>query len=173
MSAVPSDVATKRFVWDTCALLNIKEQNSQGYSPGHSFYKDFSDGLLPGPYFNIYPSIAVFELQASISRKNREMNRILREFYIVSDNSIIYSVDQELIYRCAHLFSKPGFSELRGADLIFACIAHLEDAYLITLDKGFNAVASHVRVIDLNESRNFPNYRDLFREGKGSAARSS
>jgi hypothetical protein len=55
MTAVPKGEVV-RFVWDTSALLNIKEQNAQGYSPGHSLYKDFSDGLLPGPYFNIYPS---------------------------------------------------------------------------------------------------------------------
>jgi predicted nucleic acid-binding protein len=169
MTAVPKDAATKRFVWDTSALLNIKEPNAQGYSPGHSFYKDFNDGWLPGPYFNIYPSIAVFELQASISRAHREGRKMLRDFYIVSDNSIVYPIDQDLIYRCAQLLDQPGFSNLRGGDLIFACIAHLEDAYLVTLDKGFNAVASQVRVIDLNESRESPNYRKLFREEKGRA----
>ena len=76
MTPVPNDPSVKRFVWDTSALLNIKEPNSHGYSPGHSFYKDFSDGWLPGPYFNIYPSIAVFELQALIpmdsSRRAKE-----------------------------------------------------------------------------------------------------
>lgn len=78
MNVVPKDAVTKRFVWDTSALLNIKEPNEQGYSPGHSFYKDFSDGWLPGPYFNIYPSIAVFEVQASISRLHREGRNMLR-----------------------------------------------------------------------------------------------
>ena len=162
MGTVPHGTSTKRFVWDTSALLNIKEPNGQGYSPGHSFYKDFSDGWLPGPYFNIYPSIAVFELQASISRLHREGRKILRDFYIVSENSTVYPIDQELIYRCASLFDAPGFASLRGADLIFACIAKLEDAYLITLDKDFSAVASEIRVIDLNDSRDTANYRALF-----------
>lgn len=164
MRAVPRDAATRRFVWDTSALLNIKEPNAQGYSPGHSFYKDFNDGWLPGPYFNIYPLIAVFELQASISRARREGRKMLRDFYIVSENSTVYPIDQDLITRCDHLFVQPGFSSLRGGDLIFACIAHLEDASLVTLDKGFSAVASQIRVIDLNESRDSPNYRALFRD---------
>src|SRR5687767_12800300 len=77
-----------------------------------AFYKDFSDGWLPGPYFNIYPSIAVFESQASISRLHREGRKMLRDFYIVSENSTVYTIDQELIYRCAHLFDKPGFADL-------------------------------------------------------------
>ncbi|MGI0014655.1 MAG: PIN domain-containing protein [Nitrososphaera sp.] len=165
MRPVPKGEVT-RFVWDTSALLNIKERNAQGYSPGHSLYKDFSDGWLPGPYFNIYPSIAVFELQASISRLHREGQKILRDFYIVSENSTVYPIDQELIYRCEKLFDAPGFSTLRGADLIFACIARLEDAYLVTLDKGFAVVASKIRVVDLNESRDSPEYRNLFRRAK-------
>jgi predicted nucleic acid-binding protein len=166
MVVVATDVV-KRFVWDTSALLNIKEPNANGYSPGHSLYKDFSDGWLSGPYFNIYPSIAVFELQAAISRRHREGQRMLRDFYIVSENSTVYPIDQTLIYRCERLFDAPGFSSLRGADLIFACIAHIEDAYLVTLDRGFSAVTSQIRVIDLNESRDSPNYRNLFRGVEG------
>jgi len=165
MKPVPKGEVT-RFVWDTSALLNIKEPNPQGYSPGHSLYKDFSDGWLPGPYFNIYPSIAVFELQASISRLHREGRKMLRDFYIVSENSTVYPIDQKLIYRCEKLFDAPGFASLRGSDLIFACIAKLEDAYLVTLDKGFSVVASEIRVVDLNESRDSPKYRDLFRGAK-------
>ena len=164
MHGVPSDKATKRFVWDTSALLNIKEPNSHGYSPGHSFYKDFSDGWLPGPYFNIYPAIAVFELQATVSRAHREGRKMLRDFYVVTENSLIYPIDQELTYQCSKLFDQPGFSSLRGGDLIFACIAHIEDAHLITLDKGFGAVADFVRVIDLNDSRESANYRSIFRD---------
>ena len=94
---------------------------------------------------------------------------MLRDFYIVSENSTVYTIDQDLIYRCSHLFDQPGFSSLRGGDLIFACIAHVEDAYLVTLDRGFSAVSTQVRVIDLNDSRDSPNYRDLFRDAKGSA----
>ena len=162
MKEVPKGDVT-RFVWDTSALLNIKEPNPEGYSPGHSLYKDFSDGWLLGPYFNIYPSIAVFELQASISRLHREGRQMLRDFYIVSDESVVYPINQELIYRCEKFFDAPGFLKLRGADLIFACIAKLEDAYLVTLDKGFSAVASEIRVLDLNESLEVPRYRSLFR----------
>ena len=152
-----------RFVWDTSALLNIKEPDSSGYSPGHSLYKDLTDGWIVGSHFNIYPSIAVYELQASISRHRREGRTILREFYIVSENSVVYPVDQELIYRSEKLFDAPGFSELRGADLIFASIALLEDATLVTLDRGFATVAEDIRVLDLNESRESPKYRSNFR----------
>ena len=56
-----------------------------------------------------------------------------------------------------------GFRELRGADLIFACIAYLESAFLVTLDNGYQAVSDSIRVINLNESRESPQYRLLFK----------
>ena len=47
----------KKFVWDTSAIVNIKEPNEQGYSPGYSLIKDSSDSIIPGPYLNIFPSL--------------------------------------------------------------------------------------------------------------------
>lgn len=152
----------KRFVWDTSALVNIKEPNNQGYSPGHSLFKDLSDGIIAGPYQNIFPAITAFEIDASVSRKHREGKKILREFYIVNDHSIVYPVDTELITRSAELVAKPGFSELRGADLVFACIAYLEGAFLVTMDNHFSRVANDVKVVDLNLSRGAPEYRRMF-----------
>ncbi len=151
----------KTFVWDTSALLSIKEPDSAGYSPGHSLMKDLVDGWIPGPYTNIYPAIAWFEVDAAISRKHREGGKTLREFYILNEHSLIYPVDHQLIQKCAQIVVMDGFSLLRGADLIFACIAYLEDAYLVTLDNHFNQVSAHVKVINLNDSRQSANYRQV------------
>jgi len=133
-----------------------------GYSPGHSLFKDLVDGWIPGPYQNIYPALAAFEVSASVSRMHRDQRPILRDFYILHENAIIYPVDDSLIQRTAHLTSQDGFVQLRGADLVFACIAQIEDAYLVTLDKGFRAVSDYVKVIDLNASRSSPEYRKMF-----------
>ena len=152
----------KKFVWDTSALLNIKEPNNSGYSPGHSLFKDLADGCIEGPYQNIFPAIAAFEVDASVSRKHREGQKILREFYIVNEHAVVYPIDRALIEKCASLVTTDGFIELRGADLIFACIAQIEDAFLVTLDNHFDAVASSLKVINLNESRSSPLYRRTF-----------
>lgn len=153
----------KKFVWDASALLNIKESDPQGYSPGYSLMKDLSNGSIPGPYQNIFPALAAFEVDASISRKHREEQKILRDFYIMDDHAVIYPIDRDLIVRCRQLVTREGFSMLRGADLIFACIAYLESAYLVTLDTGFNAVSDHINVLDLNESRHAPQYHKAIR----------
>ena len=153
----------KKFVWDTSAIINIKEPDSKGYSPGHSLFKDLSDGLIPGPYQNIFPSLAVFEVSATVSRMHRDGKKIFREFYIMDDNSILYDVDEALISKSNELFAKKGFDQLHGADLVFACIAYVEDAYLVSLDKHFDkSVSEHIKVLDLNESRHSANYMRHF-----------
>jgi hypothetical protein len=151
-----------KLVWDTSAIINIKESNAKGYSPGRSLYKDFSDGWIKGPYQNIFPSLAVFEVAATVSRMRREDICILREFYIMDENSVLYDVDQKLISESHNLFAKPGFDQLRGADLVFACIAYIEEAYLVTKDRDFGKnVSEYVRIIDLNDSLHSPKYRRL------------
>ena len=153
----------RKFVWDTSAILNIKEPNEDGYSPGHSFIKDLSDGWIDIEYQNIFPSLAVFEVNASVSRKRRDGVRILREFYIMDERSVLYDVDRALIKKSHELFAQEGFNQLRGADLVFACIASIEQACLVTLDKGFSKyVGDKIEMIDLNDSRQQPNYRRLF-----------
>jgi len=152
----------RKLVWDTFALINLKEGDSSGYSPAHSLWKDLSDGWIDIPYQNIIPAIAAFEIPATVSRVRREGGKMLHEFYIMGDNEILYPIDQEFVYAANAIVTLPGFDKLRGADLIFACIAKLEDAWLITLDKGFAAVSGQITVVDLNESRREPKYRSLF-----------
>ena len=99
----------KKFVWDTSAIINIKEPDNSGYSPGHSLIKDLSDGWIPGPYLNIFPSLAVFEVSATVSRIHRDGKRILREFYLIDENAVLYDVDRDLILKSYEIFPKPGF----------------------------------------------------------------
>ena len=154
----------RKFVWDSSAILNIKELNPEGYSPAYSLQKDLTDGWISGPYHNYYPALAVFEAAASVSRKLRDGKRILREFYLLDENASIYDVDESFISKSAGLPEKEGFNKLRGADLVFACIASVEGAYLVTLDKQFEKdVSQHIGVIDLNGSLESPNYRKIFK----------
>jgi hypothetical protein len=153
----------EKFVWDTSAIVNIKEPDEHGYSPGHSLFKDLSDGWIPGPYQNIFPSLAVFEESATVSRMHRDGKQILRDFYLMNENSMLYDVDQSLILKSYELFAKAGFDQLRGADLVFACIASIENAYLVTKDQAFRKhLSTELKIIDLNESVAIPNYRRMF-----------
>ncbi|HGF7196346.1 TPA: hypothetical protein AB5F46_003334 [Vibrio cholerae] len=152
-----------KFVWDTSAIVKIKESNDDGYSPGRSLFKDLSDGWIDIDYQNIFPTLAVFEVNATVSKLARKGKPVLREFYLLDDRALMYDVDQELIQKANQLFTLDGFDKLYGADLVFACIAKIEDAYLVTMDRKLAMHASkHVKVIDLNESKSSPVYRALF-----------
>ncbi|HEX5339714.1 MAG TPA: PIN domain-containing protein [Gammaproteobacteria bacterium] len=149
-----------KLVWDTSAIINIKEPNEHGYSPGHSLYKDLDDGWIDVPYQNIFPALSVFEVAATVSRIHRKGQRILREFYLLNEHSVLYNIDLAFIEKSYELYAEPGFSLLQGADLVFACIAAIEDAWLVTMDRAFAThVGGRIKVLDLNESQNEPLYR--------------
>ena len=153
----------RKFVWDTSAIVNLKEPNREGYSPAGSLLKDLSDGWIRGPYLNLFPALAVFEASAAVSRRLREGYSMLREFYLINENARIYNVDDVLVRRSYELFAQPGFDHLRGADLVFACIAHVERATLVTLDEGFRKhVGQVIDVLDLTGSLSHAQYRDRF-----------
>ena len=152
-----------KLVWDTSALINIKEGDATCYSPAHSLWKDLADGWIDGPYQNIIPAVAAFEIPATVSRIRRDGGNMLREFYIMGANETLYPIDEKFVTAADAIVALPGFNTLRGGDLIFACIAKLENAWLITLDKGFSAVADQITVIDLNDSRTEAKYRSRFR----------
>jgi len=161
--ALKLEVSMRKFVWDTSAIVNIKEPNDHGYSPGNSLMKDLTDGWIEGEYYNIFPSLAAFEVAATVSKLDRKGKPVLREFYLLDENSTLYDVDQELISKSHELFILDGFSKLQGADLVFACIAYVEDAYLVTMDKKLALHASqHIKVVDLNDSKESANYRGIF-----------
>ena len=151
-----------KLVWDTSALINIKEPNAEGYSPGHSLWKDLSDGLIRGPYLNIIPAVAAFEVPAAVSGKRRGGGGMSHDFYLMGDHEVLYPIGRKLISATHKLFRTSPFDQLRGADLIFACIAKQEGAWLVTLDSHFRILRDQVTVIDLNDSRDFPRYLDSF-----------
>lgn len=153
----------QKFVWDTSAIVNIKEPNEHGYSPGHSFFKDLADGWIDIEHLNIFPTLAIFEVSATLSKLHRKGSSMLREFYLINEHSQLYDVNSNLVDKAHELFTIDGFDKLYGADLVFACIAKVENACLVTMDRKLALHASqYVKVIDLNESRNSPKYRDLF-----------
>ncbi|PZQ47870.1 MAG: hypothetical protein DI551_02595 [Micavibrio aeruginosavorus] len=143
--------------------MNIKEPENDGYSAGYSLWKDLSDGWIEGPYTNFIPAHAAFELEASVAKIKRKNGSMNPDFYILGPNEKIYDITLELFRKSSDFLRIGGFNLLTGQDLIFASIAYLENAYLVTKDRAFKThVASHIKVIDLNDSKNNPIYRREF-----------
>ncbi|WP_417837122.1 type II toxin-antitoxin system VapC family toxin [Thalassospira tepidiphila] len=156
-----------KLVWDSSAIVSLRESDERGYSPAYSLWRDLSDNLFADKYLNIIPSIAFFEFNATASAKNRNNQKFLHELYILGDHEEIYPIDENLISKSSNLVASKGFDRLRGADLIFACIAKIENAYLVTLDKAFRKhLSEEIKVIDLNDSKQTAAYRNQLLGGR-------
>ena len=79
----------------------------------------------------------------------------------MGDHEEIYPI-AALLKRSLALSATEGFRSFKSADLIFGCIAKIEDAWVITLDRNFQAISDQVKIIELNESRSEPHYRCHF-----------
>lgn len=85
---------------------------------------------------------------------------MLRDFWLLDERSVVYSIDRGLVMKASELVERDGFSLLNGADLAFACIAFLEDAYLMTKNGDFDKVKPYLDVMDLRLSLDEPVYRN-------------
>ena len=94
----------------------------------------------------IIPAIAYFEYQAAQSRLRKEGEGAYRELYI--PNWEVYDISLALIRKAAELDLMNLFEKLRGADLIYACIAKIEQIPLVTCDRHFGQYAGEIQVIN-------------------------
>jgi predicted nucleic acid-binding protein len=94
----------------------------------------------------IVPSIAYFEYQATQSRLRQEGKGAYRELYI--PNWEVYDISLTLIRQVAALDLPNLFAKLRGADLIYGCIAKIECLPLVSCDRHFAAYQREIQVIN-------------------------
>jgi predicted nucleic acid-binding protein len=152
-------LSVRKLVWDSSAIVSFKEA---GYGPAYWLWKDLKDGWISDKYENIIPAIAAFEYIHAINRKRHEHKNVLSDLYIIGDYERIYPIDQELIQKSAPFLELSGFDKLRGADLIFACIAKVENAMLVTLDNHFLNVAAQIEVLNLSGTSGRSGYQQMF-----------
>ncbi len=120
----------KKFVWDASALVALTGSNEQNHYDCYGFWKDNEK------HIHIFSATAWMEYQAVLSKKNRQ----LRELYVLDGKNIVYDITHDFVSRVNSQGLHLKFSALRGMDLIYACIAFLENASLVTLDKDFKKI---------------------------------
>jgi predicted nucleic acid-binding protein len=86
---------------------------------------------------HIFPVIGWFEWQATLSRIERDGEKVLRDLYLIDEKNYVLYIDSSFVKKAHELGLHLKFSSLRGADLIFACAAVIEDATLVTRDTNF------------------------------------
>lgn len=124
-------MANDKYVWDASALVAALNSRDANHTECYSFWRNHEDAVY------IFPALAWFEFQATQSRALREGKKALRELYILDEKNRIVDVNTELVRASAKAGLHERFSKLRGADLIYACIAALEEAPLVTVDNHF------------------------------------
>ncbi len=120
----------EKYVWDNSALVAMTNSDETKHTSCYSFFKNHPDAT------HIFPTIASMEYQAVQSAKIRNKGvKASRELYVLGGKNRVYNITHKFVKKCASNQLHEKFQTLRGMDLIYACVAYLEDAILITLDK--------------------------------------
>jgi predicted nucleic acid-binding protein len=132
-------ISTARYVIDASALIGAVNSADSNHVACYSFFRNHEDDTF------LIPTLAYFEFQAAQSRIRREGRRAIRELYI--PNVETYEITQETLRRASVLGLPDKLQILRGADLVYACIAAIEGLPLVTHDRGFARVEQHITVV--------------------------
>lgn len=117
-----------KLVWDTSALIALVRTAEVHHGIATEIWEEHRDEV------SIFPALAYFEFQAAVNAIRRAGWKAIREMYLMDKKNIVLPLDAEFVQRCAEANLADRFSNLRGADLVFACAAALENATLVTFD---------------------------------------
>jgi predicted nucleic acid-binding protein len=107
------------------------------YNIANQFYKRNSDAVW------VIPTLAYFEFQAAQSRSGR------RYRYVYINALEVFELTLDFTRRCREKQLFERFLKLRGADLVYACIAKVEGIALVTFDQDFDDYAGDIEIIRL------------------------
>lgn len=135
----------KKLLWNASALVAAVNTEDSHHRAAYGFWDDHESCV------HVFPAIAWFEFQATQSRLQGEGRKALRQLYVLDNKNYVLPIDLAFIRRCSEEKLPERFSTLRGADLIYACAAVVEEAELVTFDQAFSKLGSKhgsLRVID-------------------------
>jgi predicted nucleic acid-binding protein len=104
----------------------------------------------------VVPGLIFFELQAVRARRKRdkvEDRPPYGRIPLYMENSELYEVTPAFLKRVWALDLYNVFLSLKGADLLCACIAKVENIPLVTHDKDFDQYESTIQIIRPRDNR--------------------
>ena len=96
----------------------------------------------------------LFEFNATQSRRYREKRPglpVFRNAPLFITNTELYEVTEAFLVKAWELGLYDIFSQLRGADLLYACIARVEGIPLVTHDADFDQYCNEIQLIKPRE----------------------
>lgn len=98
----------------------------------------------------VVPGLIFFEFQATQSRRYKERrprHSVFRHAPLFYENTEVYHVTKKFLAKVYQLGLYDKFSSLKGADLLYACIAKVENIPLVTHDKDFDPYSEEITLI--------------------------
>lgn len=137
----------QRYVLDTSVLVSIVNSDDAEHFSCYSFFQNLHD---EDKAIWVVPGVIFFEFQATQSRRYRDRrpdHPVFRHAPLFYTNSELYQVTKKFLKKVYDLGLYDKFSSLRGADLLYACIARVEDIPLVTHDKDFDVYSREITII--------------------------
>lgn len=137
----------KRYVLDASMLGAVVNMDEPSHQDSYWFFKNLHDAdaatwVIPGLIF--------FEMQAVRARRHRERLDglpIYGNLPLYVENTEIFEVTQEFLQKVWELDLYRKFGTLKGADLLYACIAHVERIPIVTQDLDFDRHADLLEIV--------------------------
>ena len=124
------------------ALANTQDMH-------HSSCKQFFDEHKGEALY--FPIHALFEFKASRARRmKRNSFSGLPGSLVMKDQNFV-NINRKLYDYCQNKNLFELFAELKGADLIYACIAKIGQYTLVTCDADFDIYADEISIVKLPE----------------------
>lgn len=145
----------QRYALDASVLTSIVNSDDVEHFSCYSFFQNLHDN---DKAIWVVPGLIFFEFQAAQSRRYKELHpgqTIFRGAPLFHENTQLYHVTDQFLAQTYELKLYDKFSSLKGADLLYACIAKIEGIPLVTHDKHFDPYGGEITLI---------RPRDLMRE---------
>jgi predicted nucleic acid-binding protein len=141
----------QRYVLDASVLASIVNSDDAEHFSCYSFFRDLHDA---DKALWVVPGLIMFEFQATQSRRYRELRPgkpVFRNAPLFYTNTELYHVTKKFLTKVFELALYDKFSHLRGADMLYACIARVEGIPLVTHDGNFDRYRNQIAIIKPRE----------------------
>ncbi len=141
----------QRYALDTSVLASIVNSDDAEHWSCYSFFQNLHD---EDAATWVVPGLIFFEFQATQSRRYRERRpnvAVFRQAPLFYTNTELYHVTKKFLAKVWDLGLYDRFSHLKGADLLYACIARVEGIPLVTHDAQFDRYSDDIRLIKPRE----------------------
>jgi len=115
----------QRYALDANVLASIVNSDDVEHFSCDSFFRNLHDD---DKAIWVVPGLIFFEFQATQSRRYRDLhpgNSVFRNAPLFYENTEVYQVTKRFLKQVYDLSLYDVFSQLRGADLLYACIARV------------------------------------------------